>query len=130
MGEYAGSLAGARTSGTDLRLRRVGQFINTEQNREVMYRDALAEARERGNENAIKDLESVAPYPPPRLSFRKDSIIDQWAGELLGPRQSRADFTNVKRLLLDLVSAPEHSLADDYAFVRGQQLSLNIFLPQ
>ncbi len=99
----------------------VGQLVNAQQNREVMYRDALADARDRRNENAIKDLESVAPYPPPRLSFRKDSTVNQWAGELLGPRTSRAEFTNVKRLLQDLVSAPEYSLADDYAFVRGQQ---------
>jgi proline iminopeptidase len=108
----------------------VGQLVNAQRNRDVMYHDALAEARVRRNENAITDLESVAPYPPPRLSFRKDSIVNQWAGELLGPRTSRAAFTNVRRLLLDLVSAPEYSLADDYAFVRGQQLSLNLFLPQ
>lgn len=108
----------------------VGQFINAQRNREVMYHDALAEARNLRNETAIKDLETVAPYPPARLNFRKDSIVNQWAGELLGPRTSRAEFTNVRRLLLDLVSAPEYSLADDYAFVRGQQLSLNLFLPQ
>jgi pimeloyl-ACP methyl ester carboxylesterase len=95
-----------------------------------MYRDVLAAARERRNQNAIKDLESVAPYPPPRLSFRKDSIVNQWAGELLGPHSRQPEFTNIKRLLLDLVSAPEYSLGDDYAFVRGQQLSLNVFLPQ
>jgi hypothetical protein len=81
MGECAGSLAGALIYAYF----GVGQFVNAQQNREVMYPDALLEARDRRNEKAIKDLESVAPYPPFRLNFRKDSIINQWAGELLGP---------------------------------------------
>jgi proline iminopeptidase len=108
----------------------VGQLISSQQNRATMYRDSLAAARERHNEIAIKELESIAPYPPAALGFRKDGIVNQWAEELLGPHTSGPGFTNVKRLLLDLVSAPEYSLADDYAFVRGQQLSLNMFLPQ
>jgi pimeloyl-ACP methyl ester carboxylesterase len=29
-----------------------------------------------------------------------------------------------------VLSAPQYSLADDYGFVRGMQLSLNVFLPQ
>src|SRR5437016_8950337 len=49
----------------------VGQLVNMQQNREVMYRDALAQARERRNEEAIRELESIAPYPPGHLSFRK-----------------------------------------------------------
>jgi proline iminopeptidase len=108
----------------------VGQFINTRQNREAVYRDTLARARDHRNEQAVRDLEGVAPYPPPDLSFRGDSIVNRWAEELLGPPADGAGFTNVKRLLLDLVSAPEYSLADDYAFVRGQQMSLNVILPQ
>jgi pimeloyl-ACP methyl ester carboxylesterase len=107
-----------------------GQLVSVKENREAMYRDALAAARERRNEVAIKDLEGIAPYPPATLGFRKDEIVNGWAEELLGPRTSGAGFTDIKRLLWDLVSAPEYSLADDYAFVRGQQLSLNVFLPQ
>jgi proline iminopeptidase len=108
----------------------VGQLLNTRQNQEVMYRDALQQARYRRNDNAIKDLESIAPYPSPQVNFRKDSIVNKWAQELLGPPASGTEFTNIKRLLLDVVAAPEYSLADDYAFVRGQQFSLNVFLPQ
>ena len=108
----------------------VGQLVNAQQNREAMYRDALAKARDGHNGNAIKELESIAPYPTAHLSFRKDSIVNRWAAELLGPSAIRVEFTDVKRLLLDLVSAPEYSLADDYAFLRGQQMSLNVFLPQ
>jgi proline iminopeptidase len=108
----------------------VGQLLNTKQNQEVMYQDALQKARSRHNEQAVKDLESIAPYPPAGVSFRKDSVVNIWAAELLGPPANGAAFTDVRRLLSDVVSAPEYSLADDYGFVRGQQFSLNVFLPQ
>lgn len=108
----------------------VGQLLNTKQNQAVVYRDALQEARSRHNDQAIKDLESIAPYPPAAVDFGKDSVVNRWAAALLEPPASAAAFTDVKRLLSDVVSAPEYSLADDYGFVRGAQFSLNTFLPQ
>jgi len=108
----------------------VGQLLNTKQNQAVMYQDALQEARSRHNEQAVKDLESLWPYPPSGDSFRQDSTVNTWAAELLGPPANGAAFTDVRRLLSDVVSAPEYSLADDYAFVRGIQFSLDVFLPQ
>ena len=107
-----------------------GQVVNMEQNDKLGYQDALQEARSRHNEQAVKDLESIAPYPPPTFDFRKGSILRFWEGKLLGPPPSPTEFMNLRRLLSDLVSAPEYSLADDYSFLRGQKLSLNIFIPQ
>jgi pimeloyl-ACP methyl ester carboxylesterase len=63
----------------------VGQLVNAQQNREVMYRDVLAAARERRNQNAIKDLESVAPVPassselPKRLERQPVGRGTAWA---------------------------------------------------
>ena len=37
---------------------------------------------------------------------------------------------NVRRILSNLVSAPEYSLADDFSFPRGQLFSLEILIPQ
>jgi proline iminopeptidase len=108
----------------------VGQVVSVEQNEKVAYQDALQEARNRHNQQAVKDLESIAPYPPPTRDLRKESIARQWEEALVGPPPSPAGFTNMKRLLSDLVSAPEYSLADDIGFVRGQSFSLGIFLPQ
>jgi proline iminopeptidase len=108
----------------------VGQVVNMEQNEEVAYQDALKQARTHSNEQAVKDLESIAPYPPPDFDFSKGAIARMWEGRLLGPSPSATGFTNVRRILSDLVSAPEYSLADDYGFVRGQSLSLKIFAPQ
>jgi proline iminopeptidase len=108
----------------------VGQVVNVEQNDEIGYRDALQQARNRHNEQAVKELESIAPFVPLNVDFRKGSIARRWEAELLGPPPSAAGFENVRRVLSDVVSAPEYSLADDYSFVRGQSLSLSILLPQ
>jgi len=101
-----------------------------QQNEEVAYRDALRQAGENHNERALKDLQSIAPYPSPNMDLRKGLIARYWEGELLGPSPSARAFMNVRRLLTDLVSAPEYSLVDDYSFVRGQSRSLKIFVPQ
>lgn len=55
-----------------------------------------------------------------------------WKEHLLGPPPSAEGFTNVRRLLLDVVSAPQYSLADDYSFVHGQSslFSIKILFPE
>lgn len=108
----------------------VGQLLNMKQNQKVMYQDALQEARSRHNQQAVKDLESIAPYPVAGLTPRKDSVVNTWSAALLGPPANGAAFADVGRILSDVVSAPEYSLADDLGFVRGVQLSLDAFLPQ
>jgi proline iminopeptidase len=108
----------------------VGQIVNIERNEEVAYQDALQQAGENHNEQAVKDLESISPYPHPTMDERKKSIARHWEELLLGPPPSATGFTNGKRLLADLVSAPEYSVVDDYGFLRGLSASLEIFLPQ
>jgi pimeloyl-ACP methyl ester carboxylesterase len=108
----------------------VGQIVNMEQNAQVVYQDTLQQARSRHNEQAIKDLESIAPYPPPNADMGKMFVANKWAAELLGPPPRGAGFTNVKRILSAVVSAPEYSLADDYGFVRGQMFSGEILFPE
>jgi pimeloyl-ACP methyl ester carboxylesterase len=108
----------------------VGQVINTEQNEEVGYKDALQEALKRHNEQAVKNLESIAPYPPPNLDFGKMSILRDWERDLLGPPPSAPVFTDTKKILSSVVSAPEYSLADDYGWIHSPQFSINILLPE
>lgn len=109
-----------------------GQVVNMRQNEEIGYQDALQQARTRNNAQAVKELESIAPYPSPSVDMTKTSIVRQWEQELLGPPPGVPDFTDARRLLLDLVSAPEYSFADDYNFVHGQFVlfSLKILLPE
>ena len=108
----------------------VGQVVNTKQSRTVAYQDALQEARARHNEQALKDLESIAPYPSRNVDPRKDQTAGGWQVALLGPPAGGATFIDIRRLLSDLVSAPEYSLADVFGFVRGQAFSLEVLGPE
>ncbi|HSM86977.1 MAG TPA: alpha/beta fold hydrolase [Candidatus Limnocylindrales bacterium] len=108
----------------------VGQAVNLEQNDSVAYQDALQEALKRHNEQAIKELKSIVPYPSADTDFNKQVIARSWEEQLLGPPPSAGDFTDTRRILTDLVSAPEYSLADDVGFIRGQSLSLDTFFAQ
>ena len=49
----------------------VGQVVNMEQNARLVYRDELNQARSRRDEQAVKELESIAPYPLPNADERK-----------------------------------------------------------
>jgi proline iminopeptidase len=108
----------------------VGQLVDMERNAEIVYQDALQQARSRHHEQATKALESVAPYPAGNADLTKMFTVNKWAAELLGPPLNGARFTDVRRLLLDLVSAPQYSLADDYGFLRGMSLSRDTLAPE
>jgi len=108
----------------------VGQVVNMQQNEDVAYHDALEEARKRGNERAIKELEGIAPYPPPEADAAKMGTARNWERDLLARSPNAAGFLSGKRIITGLVAAPEYSLADDVGFIRGQMFSLNTFLPE
>ena len=107
-----------------------GQAVSFDQNERTGYQDTLQAARSRNNEQAVKELESIAPYPPPIPAFSKTGVLRNWESALLGPPPSEANFTNTKRILTTLVSAPEYSLGDDLGWIRGQTLSLQTMFPQ
>lgn len=104
----------------------VGQVVSFEQNEELAYRECLQQARDGHNEQALKQLESIAPYPSPNADLTKMLVSSNWKEHLLGPPPTAAGFTNVRRLLLDVVSAPEYSLEDDYSFIHGQSSMFSI----
>jgi pimeloyl-ACP methyl ester carboxylesterase len=105
----------------------VGQVINFEQNEKVAYEDALRQARDHHNEQAVKELEMLAPYPVGDLDFGKLSTAKRWENELLGPPPTSLDgFLTVTRI----ASTPGYSLRDDYSFFVGQLFSAKILLPE
>ena len=108
----------------------VGQVVNMEQNAEIVYQDSLQQARSRHMEQAVKELESIAPYPPANADMGKMLITNKWAAALLGPPPSGAGFADIKRIVTAIVSAPEYSLADDYGFFRGLRFSGEILFPE
>ena len=107
-----------------------GQLIDTTENDALAYRDALRLARSTQNAQAVTELESIAPYPTTQADERKESVARRWEGKLLGPGPSVPQFTDTKRIMRDVFTAPEYSLGDDIGFMRGMALSLEMFLPQ
>jgi proline iminopeptidase len=107
-----------------------GQAVSFYQNERTGYQDTLQVARSRNNQRAIKELESIAPYPAPIPDFEKTGVLRNWESEFLGPPPSDTNFTNTKRILTTLVAAPEYSLLDDLGWVRGQTFSLQTMFPQ
>jgi proline iminopeptidase len=107
-----------------------GQAVSMQQNEEAGYLIVLQAAHNHNNEQAIKELQSVAPYPPAIPDMNKVGTVRDWESRLLGPPPSETGFTNVKRILRTVISAPEYSIADDIGFVRGQEFSLQVMMPQ
>ena len=107
----------------------VGQVVAPGENEQVAYRDALQEARSSHNEQAVGELQSIAPYPSPDTDLGKGQTAKNWEAALLGPKNVAA-FVDGRRIATSLVSAPEYSLADDLGFLQGQLFSLEIFVPQ
>lgn len=107
-----------------------GQVVNMHENDRVAYEDALQKARITHRPQATKDLESIGPYPFPPGDFNRNSTARFWEGQLLSPPPGTPQFMDVRRILTDVVSSPDYSLRDDLGFIRGQQLSLQVFLPQ
>lgn len=108
----------------------VGQLLDAKQNDGRAYQDALEQASNTHNLAAIRDLKGIAPYSPTSLDDPKERIARYWEERLLGPPPSPGTFTNPRRLLTDVVSAPQYSLVDDMGFIRAMSFSRRIFSPQ
>jgi len=107
-----------------------GQVVSMRKNDEVAYQESLQQARLIHNDQAIRDLEGIAPYPPPNIDMRKENVARTWQGRLLGPPPQTPNFTEIKRILSDVVSAPQYSLLDDFGFIRGMSFSIQVMVPQ
>lgn len=107
-----------------------GQVVSMRKNDEIAYQNALQQARQSHNSQAVKDLEGIAPYPPPTIDMQKESVARSWEGRLLGPPPQTPNFTDTKRILSDVVFAPQYSLLDDLGFIRGMSFSIQVMVPQ
>ena len=52
-----------------------GQVVNMEQNEDLGYHDVLQQAHDGHKELVVKELEGIAPYPPPVVDFEKVSTV-------------------------------------------------------
>ncbi|MRW85471.1 alpha/beta fold hydrolase [Pseudoduganella sp. FT26W] len=71
----------------------IGQVISMLDNEKVSFDFALAQARREGNQQAIKELEAIAPYPGDTPITRERIIVERtWAQHYGGLAAYRGDF--------------------------------------
>lgn len=100
----------------------VGQVVNTVKNEEAGYKFALSEARAHNNAEAVKELESIAPYPgttPPTVQhIGMRSKWEMYYGGLAYGR-TNYDFDSDAELL-----SPDYSQSDLDAIGHGSAFTL------
>jgi len=105
----------------------VGQASDAKQNEVVLYQETMTEARRTQNQEAIKQLMAIAPYPSASVTFHEIRVVREWSGALIGPPPSPGgeDVMGLKTIFL----APEYSLMNDVDWMRGQLFSVEMLLP-
>ncbi|HEY5338587.1 MAG TPA: alpha/beta fold hydrolase [Rhizomicrobium sp.] len=104
----------------------MGQMIDTQASERDSYEAALAGAKSAHNQTAIKELESIAPYPTTPLSLDKINIERKWSviyGGLSWDRDSYDYYYNATEL------SPDYTDADLAAIGKGSLMSLTKLLP-
>ena len=106
----------------------VGQLIDFRLNEQKGYAVVLDQARRDGNAEAVKELESIAPYPGPgAFGVAKTGVERKWSGYYGGLAASRHDadfYYRVARL------SPEYGLDDRKAWDAGSEFTMTTMWPQ
>ncbi|MGH8145403.1 MAG: alpha/beta fold hydrolase [Rhodanobacteraceae bacterium] len=104
----------------------VGQLVNTRRNEADGYAFALHQAKAHHNVEAIRQLESIAPYPGTRgLTLDRIGIRDKWESHYGGLAWGRTDF----QFAADAWHlSPEYSESDIKAIDKGSLFSLKHLL--
>ncbi len=106
----------------------IGQAINVRDNERISFDYALKQAKAHGNAPAVKELESIAPYPGDQPITRERIIIARkWAqfyGGMTAYRESSEYFFNAPLL------SPEYNDGDRCAIDQGNLFTLGRILPE
>jgi len=107
----------------------IGQNISTRENERISFEYGLAQARAHGNDEAIKELESIAPYPGNQPITRERIIIarkwPQFYGGLTAYRDESPYFYRAARLSPDYADDCERAAVD-----AGNVFTLGRILPE
>jgi pimeloyl-ACP methyl ester carboxylesterase len=103
----------------------VGQVVNGRHNEEVGYAFALREAIAHGNDQAVRELKAMAPYPGPTLTLDNIGTRSKWEMYYGGLAYGRQDY----QFEDDAISlSPDYSKSDLVAIGKGSLFSLNHLL--
>jgi len=106
----------------------IGQVISTRENERISFDYALAQAKAHGNQEALQDLQSIAPYPGDQPITRERIVTarkwPQYYGGLSAFRSESTYFFGGPRL------SPDYS-PDDVKYIdEGNVFTLGRLLPE
>lgn len=106
----------------------IGQVISTRENERLSFEYGLRTARERGNQQAIREMEAIAPYPGDTPITRERIIVarkwPQFYGGLTAYRETSDYFYRAARL------SPEYDDRDRCAINAGSVFTLGKLLDE
>jgi pimeloyl-ACP methyl ester carboxylesterase len=106
----------------------IGQVINTKDNERLSFEYGLQQAKKFANDKALKELQSIAPYPGNRPITRERIIIartwPQYYGGLSAYRNNSFYFFNGPLL------SPDYSVTDADAIGKGSLFTLWRVMPE
>lgn len=103
----------------------VGQVVNGRHNEEQGYAFALREAKAHGNQQAVRELEAIAPYPGNALTLDHIGMRSKWEMYYGGLAWGRKDY----QFEDDAESlSPDYSRQDLQAIGKGSLFSLDHLL--
>lgn len=103
----------------------VGQVVDTRRGEQIGYDFALGQAKAHHDDNAIRELTAIAPYPDKELTLQRVSVRSKWEMYYGGLAYGRRDFTweaNTWEL------SPDYSARDLHAIGAGSEFSLKYLL--
>jgi len=103
----------------------VGQVVNARRNEAIGYAFALREATAHGNEEAVRELKAIAPYPGTEVDIGRVSVRSKWETYYGGMAHGRRDSqyeADAERL------SPDYSPQDLAAIGPGTLFSLTHLL--
>ena len=106
----------------------IGQVISTRENERISYEYALAQAKLHKNDEALKDLQSIAPYPGDQPITRERIVVarkwPQHYGGLSAYRNKSTYYFGGPLL------SPDYDAAQVKAIDQGSLLTLGRLLPE
>ena len=106
----------------------VGQVINVRENERISFDFAMATAKAKGNAEAVREMEAIAPYPGDKPITRERIIAARkWAQYYGGLTAYRDESTYFYRAPL---LSPEYTDAERCAVDEGNVFTLGRILPE
>jgi len=106
----------------------IGQVVNILENEKVSYKYSIDQAKERGNEKALKQLKKLEPYPEKHINDTKALRKQRkWLVKFNGVMHNESSWWPHIKITL---GSPEYSLKDIIKTLRGLKLSLKTMWTQ